>query len=108
MSREATGVSADGRRGVLGFAVGDSEERPVLDRVPAPPWKARGLAGTKLVISDAHAGLKAASAAVMIDAKLAALWLKFLRATRTGSSPPRSTSTSACSAWSSSPSWEAP
>ena len=35
--------------------------------------KARGLAGTKLVISDAHAGLKAAIAAVMLGASLATL-----------------------------------
>jgi transposase-like protein len=41
--------------------------------------QARDLAGTKLVFSDVHAGLEAAIAAVMIGAKLAALWLKFLR-----------------------------
>jgi hypothetical protein len=44
---------------VLGFAVGDSEDgafwTPFLRSL-----KARGLTGTQLVISDAHAGLQAA------------------------------------------------
>ena len=31
----ATGVTRDGRREVLGFDVGDTRERGVLDRVPA-------------------------------------------------------------------------
>ena len=52
----ATGVPRDGRREVLGFAVGDSRGRRVLDRVPAR-LKARGLGGVQLVISDAHPGL---------------------------------------------------
>jgi putative transposase len=44
----ATGVCGDGRREVLGFAVGDSEGRRVLDGVPAQPegsWAGRGAAG---------------------------------------------------------------
>lgn len=52
----ATGLRADGHREVLGLDVGDSENEPF--------WKEflgslvdRGLAGVRLVISDAHAGL---------------------------------------------------
>ena len=44
----ATGVTADGRREVLGFDVRDSEDRAVLDRVPAlaqGPLPGRGAAG---------------------------------------------------------------
>ena len=41
--------------------------------------KARGLAGTKLVISDAHAGLKAAIAAVMLGAGWQRCRVHFLR-----------------------------
>ena len=63
----ATGVTADGRREVLGFAVGDSEDGAFWTAF-LRSLKARGLAGTKLVISDAHAGLKAAIGAVMIGA----------------------------------------
>ena len=63
----ATGVTADGRREVLGFAVGDSEDGAFWTAF-LRSRKARGLAGTKLVISDAHAGLKAAIAAVMLGA----------------------------------------
>ena len=49
----ATGVAADGRREVLGFDVGDSRGRGVLDRVPALAEGPR-TAGVQLVISDAH------------------------------------------------------
>ena len=55
----AVGVNSDGRREVLGMDIGPSEAEPV--------WTAflrklarRGLRGVKLVISDAHEGLKAA------------------------------------------------
>jgi transposase-like protein len=63
----ATGVAADGHREVLGFAVGDSEDgafRTAFLRT----LKARGLGGVQLVISDAHTGLKAAIAAVLLGA----------------------------------------
>ena len=63
----ATGVTADGRREVLGFAVGDSEDGAFWTAF-LRSLKTRGLAGTRLVISDAHAGLKAAIAAVMLGA----------------------------------------
>ena len=57
----ATGVSIDGTREVLGTAVGDSESYEFWREFLAS-LKARGLAGVHLVISDAHAGLKAAVA----------------------------------------------
>jgi putative transposase len=63
----ATGVAADGHREVLGFAVGDSEDGAFWTAF-LRSLKARGLAGTQLVISDAHAGLKAAIAAVLLGA----------------------------------------
>jgi putative transposase len=60
----AVGVNADGRREVLGMAVGSSEAEPFwLDFLRV--LKRRGLAGVKLVISDAHEGLKAAVTKVL-------------------------------------------
>ncbi|MFD4295551.1 IS256 family transposase [Rhodococcus sp. NPDC058505] len=55
----ATGVSIDGTREVLGTAVGDSESFEFWREFVAS-LKARGLSGVHLVVSDAHAGLKAA------------------------------------------------
>src|SRR5687768_5547117 len=63
----ATGVAADGRREVLGFAVGDSEDGAFWTAF-LRSLKARGLARTQLVISDAHAGLKQAIGAVLLGA----------------------------------------
>ncbi len=63
----ATGVAADGHREVLGFAVGDSEDGAFWTAF-LRSLKARGLAGTQLVISDAHPGLKAAIGAVLLGA----------------------------------------
>src|SRR5262245_39358190 len=60
----ATGVAADGRREVLGFAVGDSEDGAFWTAF-LRTLKARGLHGVQLVISDAHEGLKQAIAAVL-------------------------------------------
>jgi putative transposase len=60
----AVGVTTDGRREVLGMDIGPSEAEPF--------WTAflrklarRGLRGVKLVISDAHEGLKAAIAKIL-------------------------------------------
>jgi putative transposase len=60
----AVGVNSDGRREVLGLDIGPSEAEPF--------WTAflrqlarRGLRGVKLVISDAHEGLKAAVSKVL-------------------------------------------
>jgi transposase-like protein len=63
----ATGVAADGHREVLGFAVGDSEDGAFWTAF-LRTLKARGLAGTQLVIADAHTGLKAAISAVLLGA----------------------------------------
>jgi transposase-like protein len=52
----ATGLRADGHREVLGVDVGDSEN-DVFWREFLAGLVDRGLAGVKLVISDAHAGL---------------------------------------------------
>jgi putative transposase len=59
----ATGVSADGRREVLGSAVGDSENQTFWTEF-LRDLKTRGLSGVQLVISDAHSGLVAAVATV--------------------------------------------
>src|SRR5688572_12932346 len=60
----AVAVNSDGRREVLGMDIGPSEAEPF--------WTAflrklarRGLRGVKLVISDAHEGLKAAASKVL-------------------------------------------
>jgi len=60
----AVGVNGDGRREVLGLAVGASEAETFwLEFLRG--LKRRGLAGVKLVVSDAHEGLKAAVARVL-------------------------------------------
>ena len=53
----ATGISADGRREILGFDVGDSESGPFWT-VFLRSLKARGLDGVQLVTSDAHTGVR--------------------------------------------------
>ena len=60
----ATGVNADGRREVLGMAIGASEAETFWS-VFLRSLARRGLRGVKLVISDAHEGLKAAIAKVL-------------------------------------------
>ena len=55
----AMGVNADGRRELLGIKVGDSENEAFWAEF-ITSLKERGLAGVKLVISDAHAGLRKA------------------------------------------------
>ena len=59
----AVGVAADGRREVLGFDVGDSENEGFWTAF-LRSLKTRGLNGVKLVMSDAHTGLKKAIGAV--------------------------------------------
>lgn len=60
----AVGVNADGRREVLGMATGASEAEAFwLDFLRS--LARRGLRGVKLVISDAHEGLKAAVTKVL-------------------------------------------
>jgi transposase-like protein len=52
----AMGVNTDGRRELLGIKVGDSESETFWAEFISH-LKKRGLAGVKLVISDAHSGL---------------------------------------------------
>jgi putative transposase len=59
----AVGVNTDGIREVLGVAVGPSEAEPFWTDFLRSLTR-RGLRGVKLVISDAHLGLKAAIAKV--------------------------------------------
>jgi putative transposase len=60
----AVAVNTDGRREVLGMAVGPSEAEPFWTRFLRSLMR-RGLRGVRLVISDAHEGLKAAAAKVL-------------------------------------------
>jgi putative transposase len=76
--RVATGVRGDGWREVLGFAVGDSEDGAFWTAF-LRSLKARGLGGVQLVISDAHTGLKAAIAAVLLGAAWQRCPVHFLR-----------------------------
>jgi transposase-like protein len=74
----ATGVAADGHREVLGFDVGDSEDGAFWTAF-LRSLKTRGLTGVQLVISDAHAGLKAAIASVLLGASWQRCRVHFLR-----------------------------
>src|SRR5512144_702426 len=74
----ATGVSADGRREVLGHAVGDSETEQFWTEF-FRSLRERGLTGVQLVISDAHRGLTAAVAAVLGGASWQRCRVHFLR-----------------------------
>jgi putative transposase len=74
----ATGVSADGRREVLGHAVGDSETEQFWTEF-FRSLRERGLTGVQLVISDAHRGLTAAVAAVLQGASWQRCRVHFLR-----------------------------
>jgi len=74
----ATGVTADGRREVLGFDVGDSEDGAFWTAF-LRSLRARGLAGVQLVISDAHTGLKAAIGSVFLGAGWQRCRVHFMR-----------------------------
>jgi transposase-like protein len=60
----AVGVNSDGRREVLGMDIGPSEAETFWTQFLRKLAR-RGLRGVKLVISDAHEGLKAAIARVL-------------------------------------------
>jgi putative transposase len=60
----AVGVNGDGRREVLGMDVGPSEAETFWTDFLRKLAR-RGLRGVKLVISDAHEGIKASVAKVM-------------------------------------------
>ena len=60
----AVGVNTDGRREVLGMEIGTSESEPIWTEFLRKLTR-RGLRGVKLVISDAHEGIKAAVTKVL-------------------------------------------
>jgi putative transposase len=74
----ATGVTVRGDREVLGLAVGDSEDGAFWTAF-LRSLRARGLAGVRLVISDAHEGLKGAIAGVLLGAAWQRCRVHFLR-----------------------------
>jgi transposase-like protein len=74
----ATGVCGDGRREVLGFSVGDSEDGAFWTAF-LRSLKARGLGGVQLVIADAHLGLRQAVQATMAGAAIQRCRVHFLR-----------------------------
>ena len=74
----AIGVTADGRREVLGMDVGDSEDGAFWTAF-LRSLKARGLGGVQLVISDAHSGLKQAIAGVLIGTSWQRCRVHFMR-----------------------------
>jgi putative transposase len=60
----AVAVNSDGRREVLGMEIGTSEAEPIWTEFLRKLTR-RGLRGVKLVISDAHEGIKAAVSKVL-------------------------------------------
>ena len=74
----ATGVAADGRREVLGFDVGDSEDGAFWTAF-LRTLRTRGLTGVQLVISDAHTGLTEAIEAVLLGTSWQRCRVHFLR-----------------------------
>ncbi len=74
----AIGVSAQGERKVLGFALGASETEAFWLEFLRSLVK-RGLKGVQLVISDAHEGLKAAIAQVLSGASWQRCRVHFMR-----------------------------
>jgi putative transposase len=74
----AVGVAADGRREVLGFDVGDTENESFWTEF-LRSLKTRGLDGVKLVISDAHTGLKKAIGTVFQGASWQRCRVHFMR-----------------------------
>lgn len=74
----ATGVTATGDREVLGLAVGDSEDGAFWTAF-LRGLRSRGLAGVRLVISDAHEGLRGAIASVFLGAAWQRCRVHFLR-----------------------------
>jgi putative transposase len=60
----AVGVNTDGRREVLGMEIGTSEAEPIWTEFLRKLTR-RGLRGVKLVVSDAHEGIKAAVSKVL-------------------------------------------
>ena len=74
----AVGVTSEGERQVLGVDVGPSEDRAFWTAFLRSLVK-RGLRGVKLVISDAHVGLKQAIATVLSGATWQRCRVHFMR-----------------------------
>lgn len=74
----ATGVTAQGGREVLGVDIGDSEAETFWTGF-LRSLKARGLGGVRLVISDAHEGLRAAIRKTMSGASWQRCRVHFVR-----------------------------
>ncbi len=74
----ATGVSSDGRREVLGVAVGDTENEAFWAEF-LRGLRGRGLHGVRLVISDHHLGLKSAITTVMVGSSWQRCRVHFMR-----------------------------
>ncbi len=74
----ATGVTAGGEREVLGLDVGDSEDGAFWAAF-LRSLRARGLGGVRLVVSDAHEGLKGAIGAVLLGSAWQRCRVHFLR-----------------------------
>ncbi len=74
----AVGVAADGRREVLGFDVGDTENEGFWTGF-LRSLKTRGLGGVSLVMSDAHSGLKKAISTVFQGAAWQRCRVHFMR-----------------------------
>ena len=74
----ATGVSADGRREVLGCAVGDGETEAFWTEF-LRGLRDRGLGGVQLVISDSHRGLTNAVSTVLQGASWQRCRVHFMR-----------------------------
>jgi putative transposase len=74
----ATGVTATGDREVLGVDIGDTENEAFWTAF-LRSLRARGLAGVELMISDQHAGLKAAIESVMVGAAWQRCRVHFMR-----------------------------
>jgi putative transposase len=74
----AIGVTAEGRREVLGFDVGPSEDGAFWESF-LRALVGRGLRGVELVTSDAHEGLKGAIAAVLHGASWQRCRVHFVR-----------------------------
>ena len=74
----AVGVAADGRREVLGFDVGDTENEAFWTGF-LRSLKTRGLGGVALVMSDAHTGLKKAITTVFQGASWQRCRVHFMR-----------------------------
>jgi putative transposase len=74
----ATGVRESGEREVLGFDVGDSEDKAFWQAF-LRDLKRRGLGGVHLIISDAHEGLKGAISEVFSGASWQRCRVHFMR-----------------------------